>query len=108
MTLALWQGVTAPLLFVFVAVLGGAMRPGYSHISQAISELTESGAVDKPYLDPPLLAMELLTIAFGLGFWWVARKANRALQISAAGLIVIGLLGLFFYRFPMDPMGSPE
>ena len=105
-TVALWQGVTALLLFAFVAILGGVMRPGYSHLSQAISELTEAGAAHKPYLDPPLLAMELLTIAFGLGFWWVVRRANLALRISAACFVFIGLVGLFFYRFPMDPMGS--
>lgn len=105
-TLALWQGVTAPLLLVLVAIVGGAMRPGYSHVTQAISELTEAGAADKPYLDPALLAMELLTIAFGLGFWWVVRRATMALRISAACMVFIGFLGLFFYYFPMDPMGT--
>lgn len=105
-TLALWQGVTAPVVFGLVAIIGGAMRPGYSHAMQAISELTEAGAAGKPYLDPPLIAMQLLTFAFGLGFWWVARRINRALQISAACLIFIGLLGLLYPRFPMDPMGA--
>ena len=80
------------------------MRPGYSHFSQAISELTEAGAVDKIYLDIPLLVMEILTILFGLGFFRVVYKANLWLTLSAGLMIFIGILGMFFYRYPMDPM----
>ena len=104
--MALWQGVGAPVIFALVAIVGGAMRPGYSHVMQAISELTEAGAADKPYLDPPLFAMQLLTFVFGLGFWWAVRRAKRTLRISAACLMFIGLLGLFYPAFPMDPVGS--
>lgn len=39
-------GVFAPLIFVLNIVLWGAMTPGYSHLSQYVSEL---GAVDAPY-----------------------------------------------------------
>ena len=83
------------------------MRPGYSHFSQAISELTEAGAADKIYLDLPLLIMETLTILFGLGFIRVVRKTNRWLTLSAGLMVFIGILGIFFYRYPMDPMGTP-
>ncbi|MCP5038214.1 MAG: DUF998 domain-containing protein [Rhodobacteraceae bacterium] len=104
---ALFQGIVAPLFFAAIAVVGGLMRPGYSHFSQAISELTEAGAANKIYLDLPLLVMEILTIIFGLGFFLVVRKTNLWLALSAGSMVLIGILGMFFYRFPMDPMGTP-
>ena len=103
---ALFQGVVAPLLFAGIAIVGGLMRPGYSHFSQAISELTEAGAADKIYLDLPLLVMEILTILFGLGFIRVVRKANLWLTLSAGLMVFIGILGILFYRYPMDPIGT--
>lgn len=103
---ALIQGIVAPVLFVAIAIVGGLLRPGYSHISQAISELTEAGAVGKPLLDPLLLLMEFLTTFFGLGFLWVVRRTNVSLRISAGLLILIGVGGLLFYRYPMDLMGT--
>ena len=105
-TLALIQGISAPILFFLVAFVGGLLRPGYSHVSQAISELTEAGAVNKVYLDLALLVMEVLTILFGLGFYWVVRTASWRLRSSAALMVLIGSVGLLFYRYPMDPMGT--
>lgn len=105
-TFALAQGVVAPVLFALIAIAGGLMRPGYSHISQAISELTEAGAINKSALDVSLLIMELLTILFGLGFFWMARTLDLRLRLSAAFLVIIGFLGLFFYCYPMDPLGT--
>ena len=105
-TFALAQGVIAPVLFALIAIVGGLMRPGYSHVTQAISELTEASATNKFPLDLSLLAMEVLTIMFGLGFFWVARALDLRLRLSAALLVIIGVLGLFFYRYPMDPIGG--
>lgn len=104
--LALVQGIVAPVLFGLIAIVGGAMRPGYSHFSQAISELTEAGAVDKAYLDPPLFLVQLLTILFGIGLLRAVPARNRHLQFSAVVMILLGALGLFYARYPMDPMGS--
>jgi Protein of unknown function (DUF998) len=38
-------GISAAALALGVALVGGGLRPGYSHVSQFISELGESGAV---------------------------------------------------------------
>jgi len=66
-TISLAMGIASPVLFVVIVVVGGLIRPGYSHISQAISELTEAGAINKPLLDMGLYITEFMTIAFGLG-----------------------------------------
>jgi hypothetical membrane protein len=44
-------GIIAPLFFVFIVILGGTMRPGYSHLSDTISELFSPGSPNKTLLD---------------------------------------------------------
>jgi hypothetical protein len=44
--LAAWLGLASVAWTAGVTLLGGALRPGYSHASQYISELGESGAVN--------------------------------------------------------------
>ena len=51
--------------------------------------------------------MELLTIAFGLGYFTLVRRVDRRLAASALLPVAIGVVGLGFARVPMDPMGSP-
>jgi len=104
---ALLQGILSPLLFVVIVVAGGLMHPGYSHLSQAISELTMADAVNKPLLDLGLTATELMTIAFGLGFLWAVRAWGVSFKIAGVLIVIIGLIGLLFSPFPMDPIGGP-
>jgi hypothetical membrane protein len=40
-------GVVSPLLYIGGAILGAAMRPEYSHISNALSELLLVGAPNR-------------------------------------------------------------
>lgn len=44
-------GVIAPVLFVFMAIWGGALRPGYSQLSDTVSELMSPGSPNKLLLD---------------------------------------------------------
>jgi hypothetical protein len=55
-------GILAPIVYAVAVVLGGIVRPGYSHISQFISELIAAGAPNKSLLDPPFALYNLLTI----------------------------------------------
>ena len=61
---------------------------------------------NKPHLDVALLAMELLTIVFGIAYVWTVRHANWHLKSSAVILSIIGVVGCLFYSFPMDPIGT--
>ncbi len=106
LTLAVVQGVSAPLIYLGVIAVGGAMRPGYSHLNQAVSELTEAGAPDRVPLSIALAAMEVCSIAFGLGYFALVHRLDRRLAASAGLMAVIGVIGLGFARFPMDPVGN--
>lgn len=99
-------GISAPVLFLLTTIIGGALRPGYSHVSQAISELTQAGAADKAFLDPLLLIYQAMGLAFGVGMYRAVRGLDWRLRGSAGLLAWIGLIGFFFYRYPMDPIGQ--
>ena len=103
---ALVQGILSPLLFLLIVVLGALARPDYSHVVQAISELTMAGAPNKMLLDIGLTATELMNIAFGLGYFWCVRAWGTRFRISAALIVFIGVIGLAFAPFPMDPIGA--
>jgi len=104
--LALAQGIVAPLIYLGVIVVGGAMTPGYSNFHQAVSELTQGGAENKEALVVALVVMDLVTIAFGIGYVAVARRLNRWLVLSGAMMVLTGVVGLGFATNPMDPVGS--
>ena len=91
-------GILAPLVYVTAVVLGGLLRPDYSHKSQAISELIASGAPNKLLLDPLFALYNLLTAAFGIGlFMAVGDKPPTEARISgslgALALVVEAVVG---------------
>jgi hypothetical membrane protein len=100
-------GIAAPLLWFAVIFLAGALRPGYSHVSQYISELAERGS-------------PTATLMRGLGFYatgvmhlgfaaFLVRTFCRGrLAVAAALLIAIdGLSRIGAGFFPCDPGCSP-
>jgi hypothetical membrane protein len=103
-------GVAAPVLFVFVTILGGALRPGYSHVSDTISELFSPGSPNKGLLDPLHAAFALLLVLFGIGVLQFVRANEGPRRIGIAGaslLIASGLLSVTIATvFPQDAWGS--
>lgn len=102
-------GVLAPAVYLIAVVLGGIIRPGYSHVSEAISELIASGAPNKALLDPLFVVYNLAALAFSFGVLacvlsWPSGK--RRYGLVAAGFLVFGgLVGLATVFFPQDPGG---
>jgi Protein of unknown function (DUF998) len=70
-------GMLAPVVYVGAVIMGGVLRPGYSHISQFVSELIEAGAPNKSLLDPLFALYNLLTIAFGIGLFTSVRAMSK-------------------------------
>ena len=87
-------GLAAPILFTIGVVFASSQYPGYSHLTQAISEL---GGVDAP--SPQIQALNfclagILTIAFSIGLRTNTRLRTAAMCLGAFGLMMIahGLL----------------
>jgi len=105
-------GVLAPVVYVVAVILGGVFRPGYSHISQAVSELIAAGAPNTSLLDPLFIMYNLLTIACGIGLFHRVRTdtQNRRKGVGTLGALLLvaeGLFGFITVFFPQDPGGLP-
>jgi hypothetical membrane protein len=103
-------GMIAPWLFIFMTILGGAMRPGYSHLSDTISELMSPGSPNKLLLDILYTAYSLLLILFGFGLLQLARKTKPTKltgMIGAVLFIAMGCLNVLAATiFPQDAWGQ--
>jgi len=108
----LFSGVLAPLVYIVAVVIGGSLRPDYSHIAQYVSELIETGAPNKAILNPLFAIYNILTIAFGIGLFLYVRNVseNRRKKVGLVGALVLvaeGIFGFVTVFFPQDPIGSP-
>jgi len=103
-------GMLAPFLFILIAVLGGAIRPGYSHMAETVSELFSPGSTNKPLLDSLYTAFAFLLIGFGVGILRFVGESGVPGRIGIIGAylyIFMGILTVFSATlFPQDPWGS--
>jgi len=101
-------GIAAPLLLGLAILLGGALYPGYSHLSRFISELGAAGAPSPAVLNfGGLVPAGALTLAFALAMY---RKygSGTALAVSSALVALAGLSRMIAGIFPCDPGCSME
>ena len=103
-------GIAAAVLYVGTVILGGWLRPGYSHISMAISELVAEDAPNRALLSALLLLYNLLVSIFGIG---LLLKVNSQSQgrvsgtIGSLALMAVGVAGLLMeIAFPQEPGGT--
>ena len=103
-------GLIAPVLFVLMTLLGGALRDGYSHISDTVSELFSPGSPNKLLLDSLHTIYALLLVFFGIGLMQriLRSKKSRAIGRLGAGIFIgVGLLSVAIATvFPQDAWGS--
>jgi Protein of unknown function (DUF998) len=107
-TLLLGGGVLSSLLYAFTDVLAGLRYDGCSFKSQAVSELSASGASTRPLIVGSFTPYNALVMAFGVGIWMASsrRRAGRLAGALLIGSAVVGEVTLLF--FPMDQRGAVE
>jgi hypothetical membrane protein len=107
--LLLLSGILAPVIYVGTVILGGILRPEYSQVEQAISELVAADAPNRPLLSALFIAYNILTGAFGVGFLLHVQHSSRRKTSGIVGvvsLIAVGVIGLLLELFfPQDPGG---
>ena len=99
-------GIAAPVLYVVTAIVGAALRPDYSHIINAISELLSNGAPNKAILDVVFNIYNALLLAFAIGAYYILKNSPRISRVAMGILIGIQLLSFSWGFFPMDPLGA--
>ncbi len=98
------------LLYIFLYILGGALRPGYSQIADSVSELLSPGSPNKPLLDTLNVTFALLYASFGIGvFQFIRESEHDALigRIGAGMIIAVGVASVGSAIFPQDATGTP-
>jgi len=102
----IFSGIAAPILYVITVIIGAALRPDYSHIVNAVSELLSNGSPNKAILDIIFNIYNALLLAFALGAFATLRNYPRISRISMGILIGIQVISFSWGFFPMDPLGS--
>lgn len=96
-------GILAPLLWQSLIGIAGAMRPGFSHVAQYISELGELGSPTEAMMR--YVAFEFtgfLYLCFASTLWvtfrnrWITQMATCLIALDGIGRIGAG-------AFPCDP-----
>jgi hypothetical protein len=99
----LGAGVTAPVVKATGIIVAGTVEPGYSHTSQAISELSAEGSPSAGLHRSTTVASGLLQGVFACG---LARRAPAA-AVTFATVAVAALGGAAFRCSPgCPPLGS--
>ena len=104
-------GLIAPVLFLFTAILGGALRPEYSPIADTVSELFSPGSPNRVLLSILYLLFAFSLILYGLGLLKYVQNRNENQRIGRWGayiFILVGVLNILTATvFPQDSWGSP-
>ena len=103
-------GMLIPMAYIFMYVLGGALRPGYSHISDSVSELLSPGAPNRLLITMIDLAYGLLHVLFGIGvlqFIWGSEHNSLVGSIGGWMIIGTGVAIVGTAIFPQDAVGTP-
>jgi hypothetical protein len=103
-------GLFAPVLFAFTAIIGGELRPGYSHITDTVSELFSPGSPNRILLTILYILFAVSLSLFGFGLLRFVQNIGKYKRIGvwAANIfILVGILNIFTATvFPQDPWGS--
>jgi hypothetical protein len=103
-------GLFAPFLFVFTAILGGALRPGYSHITDTVSELFSPGSPNRFLLIILHTTFAVLLTLFGVGLLRFVQDTGKFKTIgitASLDFILVGILNILTATiFPQDAWGS--
>lgn len=103
-------GVFAAVIYVGTVILGGLLRPGYSHISMAISELVANGAPNRALLSSLFLLYNALLSIFGIGLFLKANKQSGGRIsgfVGSLALVLVGVAGILMeLAFAQEPGGT--
>ncbi len=96
--------MAAPIVYAATVAWGGLVVPGYSHVSDFISSLTQTGREGTELIGLLFGVYNLLVLALAVSAFASARRAWRW---SFASLAAVALAGLAMTWFAQDPIGAP-
>ena len=92
--LLLLAGVAVPILYFGNLLINSLLYPGYSHVTQYVSEL---GAAEAPYaalFNGVIIVLGVVGVAAGLGFFFAVRRLGGNPVLAALAGLFISLWGV--------------
>ena len=100
-------GVLGPIIYILNVMLGGIITPNYSHIENAVSELTQRGAPNIIVLSALFVLSALLILLFGVAIMMRFQSQSRRVYAGGLMIVVFGIFAaLLASIFPQDPIGG--
>lgn len=99
-------GIAAPVVYAGTVAWGATLFPGYNHVADFISELTQSGRIGTEPIELLFGLYNALVLAFALTSLRMAR-GHVEWTISFVLLFAVGVAGILMWPFPQDPVGAP-
>lgn len=97
----------AVVFYMLHVVLGGFLWKGYSHLQQPISDLTASGAPDRPLLLVFTYVYAILAFAFAISFVvFESPKYHRFVFWGGISFVLMHVVSILYGFFPQDLPGS--
>ena len=103
-----YAGYGAGIFYLLGDFIGGTITPDYSYITNAVSELIQSGAEDRIFLSSFLVLHAVMIILFAIGIIiQYSYKQSKSIFIGGILLLVVGINHVMSSSlFPMDPIGT--
>ena len=100
-------GIIGPLLYLLHIVLGGALWEGYSHIRQAISDLSGSGAPNQALIHGILTVYNACIVLFAIvGYFYFKKSQVKSIRVSMIIFIAATVVSFSYGFFPVDLQGA--
>ncbi len=100
-------GIFGPIVYILNVILGGIITPNYSHIQNAVSELTQRGAPNIVILSTLFVVSAILILLFGIAIMIRYKRRNRRLYAGGVLIVVYGIFAASLASvFPQDPLGG--
>jgi hypothetical protein len=104
------SGILIPITYILMYLLGGALRPGYNHIVDSVSELLSPGAPNRTIITAIDLVYGVLHILFGIGVLNYIQGTEFKSMLGTVGawmIIAVGAAIIGTAIFPQDAVGTP-
>ena len=100
-------GLLGPIIYIFNVILGDIITPNYSHIKNAVSELTQRGAPNIVILSTLFVVSAILILLFGIAIMMRYKHRNRRLYAGGVLIVIYGIFAaLLASIIPQDPLGG--
>jgi hypothetical membrane protein len=90
----LMAGVAVPILYFANLLINSLLYPGYSHVTQYVSEL---GAAEAPYaalFNAVIILLGVVGVVAGFGFFYAIRRLGGNRVLAALGGLFVSLWGI--------------